>query len=438
MKVVKYIVTLIGLILFFNISLYMVSLIPSDFLIDNVKESVLQIEKEGEQFEICGKYITLDNFTELIMLNEIVSIDYTDPLNSYLKVRKNFNKDITKYELKDTNHELLSYGQNKIGKDDTPIADDSYSTLTELINFLDNKVTISVDYARYYHGYLVYLRPLFILFNIGELRWIMFFIFLSLLIALAYNAYKKLGLKYMFAICFSILAFEYLFIPFSVDFSSTFFVMMLSSILVLLFAEKINWSSMKYICFIVGAITCFIDFLTVPILTLTLPLLIYVLYCTKNRKHDNKILFKDIFISCVMWSISYTITWISKWIIYDIFMEDSLIGTVIEQLKFRSLSEPYMFLECFYNIVIHIALIMIIYIVSTFFFGKNVKKAQFVLNNKWCVIFVGCVPLLFDMIKFNHFINHSFFTYRDFIPLFAVIWLLYFDYLGKNASKRKK
>lgn len=54
----------------------------------------------------------------------------------------------------------------------------------ELANFLDGKIDTSVNYARYWHGYLVLFRPLFLVFNISEIRKLLFFIFLVLFIIL--------------------------------------------------------------------------------------------------------------------------------------------------------------------------------------------------------------------------------------------------------------
>ncbi len=454
MKVLKYIVTLMVLIILFNASLYIVSLIPSKYLRENVKESVLQLEKEEGFFEIFGRAVILDNFMDALMINEAYSIDSTNPLESYLRVRKNYDKELTKYELREQFQDLNSYAKNLFDSEGNPISDTtfpaenkpdsiyfntSYNTILELKNFLNGNVNISVDYARYYHGYLVYLRPLLLLFNINQIRYITLFVFLILLIVLAYELNKKLGKIPMFAIVFSILLFDYLFIPFSIDFAPGYLIFMIFSILLLLNIEKISWSTVKYMCFIIGAIICYFDYLNVPVLTLSIPLLIYTLYITKERKLDNKELFKNIFISCVLWSVGYIVTWVSKWVVYEVFMDDSIFNIVLQQIKYRSATMPHDFVGAFNLTILHFSAALFIFILATFVINKKAYSTKNLLNNKETIAFICLIPIMWDIVTFNHFVNHSYFTYRDFTTLFIGFWLFYFDYmLKKNGIKKSK
>ena len=452
MKVLKYIITLVILIIVFNLALYVTSLIPSEYLRENVVESAEQLDKEGGFFEILGRFVILDNHMDALMINEAYSVDSSNSLESYLRIRKNYDKDITTYEVREQFEDLNSYARNMFDDNGIPISDSTisiepeegsiysttaYNAVLELNNFLDGKVTISSDYARYYHGYLIYLRPLLLIFNIGQIRYISFFIFLILIILLAYELNKKLGKIPMFAIIFSLLIFDYLFIPFSLDFTPGFFILMIFSILLLMYIEKFDWNKMKYMSFIIGAVICYFDYLNVPVLTLSIPLLIYVLYITKDRKVDNKELFKNIFITCVLWSIGYVATWVSKWAIYELLMDDSIFEVVIKQIKYRSVAQPHNFIKAFNLIILHFTIASFICVFTTFFINKKATSIKNSLNNKLNIAFICLITILWDFVTLNHFVNHSYFTHRDLITVFIGFWLFYFDFMNKKRLKKK-
>lgn len=76
------------------------------------------------------------------MINEAYSIDNTNPIYSYMTVRKNYNKEITKNSMKDISEELISINSSE------------YDPVGELEEFLNGNIDTSVNYARYWHGYL--------------------------------------------------------------------------------------------------------------------------------------------------------------------------------------------------------------------------------------------------------------------------------------------
>ena len=154
-KIIKYILTFCGLLLIFNVLLFTSSLFPSRLIEKNVRESSKILTKEDniyKFFDWCD--VVNNNYTDVLMINEAYSIDNTNPVYSYMAVRKNYEKGLTENSLPDTNGESISINSPYY-----------YDPVGELEDFLDGNIVTSVNYARYWHGYLPILRPLLIFFN---------------------------------------------------------------------------------------------------------------------------------------------------------------------------------------------------------------------------------------------------------------------------------
>lgn len=195
-KFFKYIITFIGLIIIFNLLLFLSSLFPSNLLKKNVKESAETLLIEGNKYQIIQALdIYNDNYTDSIMINTAYSIDNTNPIYSYMSGRKNFNKQITKNSLKDTSGELISISPSNEESlaNNSIILSEEYEPVIELNEFINGKIHTSVNYARYWHGYLPFLRILLLVFNISQIRIFLLILFIIILFYLIYLINKKLG-----------------------------------------------------------------------------------------------------------------------------------------------------------------------------------------------------------------------------------------------------
>lgn len=229
-KIVKYIITFIILLIIFNLLLSLSSLFPSSLIEKNVKESSITLMKEGNLYQFFGWLnIYNDNYTDSIMINTAYSIDYNDPVYSYMSGRKNFKNEITKTSLKDTSGELISVNNLE-----------EYDPVGELDEFLDGNINTSINYARYWHGYLPILRILLLIFNISEIRIFLFIIFFILFVYLLYLLKNKLGIIISFIFGISLILHGYFFVSYSLQNAPVFLVMMISCIILLNNLTKIK------------------------------------------------------------------------------------------------------------------------------------------------------------------------------------------------------
>ena len=439
MKILKNIATFLLLIIIYNLLLYSICLFPSELVYDNCLKSAKQMQAEGGFTNTITPLTNFDNYTDILIINESYSIDNTDPLESYLKVRKNYNKEYTKVVLPDKNGELRAYFDDKYDENGNPLNSD-YDTILECLNFLDKKVSISVEYARYYHGYLVLYRPLLILFDIIGIRIITFIIFLVLFIMLGYELKKKFNLTITIIYLLALFSFDYFLIPFSMQVTPVFLIMMITLIIMLKYIDNISFSTLCFSAMIVGSLTCYFDYFTVPTITLTIPLFTYVYYLVKNKKYDYKELFINVLKVCIVWSLGYALTWASKWIITDLLLGTSIIQSALEQAFYRGLNTPIVEKDAYLVFVKHFAfvgtIIILFIIIKDSLNNKLSDDLSF--NNKHVLTFISLIPIAWSIITFQHFIRHSIFTFRQYLVVAIYFTILLVDILKPKIKKIKK
>ena len=150
-SVIKYILIFVALIACYNGLLYGACKIPSSMMKGTVEKSAEILKGQGIRYYF-QYYAFHDNETDALMVNNAYSIDSEKPFDSYMWVRKNYDPKITKHLEDETLGELISYDE----KDG--INTGMYHTPDELQAFVDGKITHSISYQRYWHGYLVFLR----------------------------------------------------------------------------------------------------------------------------------------------------------------------------------------------------------------------------------------------------------------------------------------
>lgn len=187
----KYFLTFVSLILVFVILLTVTSLIPKKAMEKNVRETAEILNSQTNRWYIPVREFKLlfDNFTDSLMINTAYSIDNTTPFFSSMVARKNFIPNKTKVIFKDSSGELVSASKYK-----------ELDQVGELNDTVNGDIEESFEYARYWHGYLVLLRPLLCFMNIQTLRYFMIGVFSVLGISLMIMLAKKVNLLASLAI----------------------------------------------------------------------------------------------------------------------------------------------------------------------------------------------------------------------------------------------
>lgn len=157
----KYILIFVVLICMYFTSLILSSLIPSSAIKEKVVKSSECLKQYGEKEIVDLKYKKEEIFlfTDALMLNTAYSIDSEKPIESALLARKNYIPGQTQTISKDREKNL---GASKSHTD-------KYGNIfqvDELYGLMHGEnITESFEYARYWHGYLIFLRPLLLVLS---------------------------------------------------------------------------------------------------------------------------------------------------------------------------------------------------------------------------------------------------------------------------------
>lgn len=307
----------IALLLLFWAALAASYAIPSSMIQGNVEESRQILREETlyyKQYTAPSNGISYDNFTVYIMLN--LAVQPAD--NPFVDAVKSKRYDSTVYTTE-------SFDYN----------------LTQAIEGRSNSA-----YPRYWHGYLVFLRPLLVFFNVIQIRLIcqaLFFILLSMLIALLTlrkgSAGAMVGVLLMasYVVTGGAQAVE------TLPIFPSFFLSASGSLVVLYLYPKLERArsgtfSEGFCLFCLfgaaGALTVYFDFLDNPVLALCIPLAIYI-FCRDDISSVGAAA-RIVALAGIGWCVGYVLLWAGKWVLAGIVTGQSVIEDALDQAAYRS------------------------------------------------------------------------------------------------------
>ena len=217
-KTLKYIIVFIVLIAIFILALVLSSVFPRDWIQKNTEESAAILLKLGNPAKVLNTLF--DNDTDTLMVNNAYSMDPNNVLESAMLGRRNYlqKKEQTVYEELNVETEIEPK--------------ENYIIQEQLIHTVNNDITECYEYARYWHGYVILLRPLLIFFDFNEIRAIMISVLALLAMALLMVLYKKVSFKYCLGVILALLASEYFLMGFTLQGLMMFIICMISSIVI--------------------------------------------------------------------------------------------------------------------------------------------------------------------------------------------------------------
>lgn len=421
--ILLFILTFIILLCIYFVLLTLSSLIPSSSLEEHVRESSETLYEEGEKvtYDLKYKEENIFTFTEALMINTAYSVDSNHPIESFMLARKNYIPGQTRVVYPDGQYNL---GANK--KYINPENGDLYQT-KELYGLMHgDNIDDSYEYARYWHGYLVLLRPLLALFNYEGIRIVLLILTILTAGTLVVLLSKKINLLSGIIFAIGLLSVNIFIVSRSINEILVFLVAFISSIFLLLRKDKIKHIGLFF--FVVGSVTNFIDLLTAPLVTLGLTAITYFLLLQKD---EEKVSVKKYILELIkigaMWCIGYGLTWVSKWVITELVYGRPIVSQAIQQAMFRSKLPIYNGHELFGAMdviernleflsrptMLVIAAIAIIYMMVMAI--KNYKKdVDFGENFKKCIpyILIFFFPIVWYLALKQHSFTHVNFTYR--------------------------
>lgn len=301
------------------------------------------------------------------------------------------------------------------------------------LNPLENAMTVN-GYPRYWHGYLIFLRPLSVFMSLGNIRMIYATVLFLLIGLTVHFLIKRSDIYFAIAFLISLSIANVAAFFFSMQFSNILIVTLLATLLIL---TKFDWFKTKtnlfLSFFVIGSIANFFDLLTTPLISWGIPIIVLSYITNKyttNKKENLGKQFGTFIGTGVFWSIGYGLTWLSKWAISSIILRQNVIKNAIEQILFRTEGNadyPLARLDMLkmnFHLMYTKPALLIIGLTCMFFLYCAFKKREFQFS--WLFVLLMFISALTPYVWYNVLASHSqihfWFTYRvQILTTFALL-----------------
>lgn len=289
------------------LALYLVFCLPTDKMQEHVWRSFPYLEENlMDAGQITGYPASLaGSFTDCLMLEHTI---YNNPTHSRLE------------------QVLYMYrGESSDG--------DGWAPALSLEDYLRGaEQPREVEYSRYWHGYLLILKPLLMLTTLPSIRIAASSLQLLLvgLICMQFGVRRQpfMAASFLFSVPFM----YYVTMYSSLSLSICFYILCAALLFQLLFHEKLEAKKLYGIFFLIlGMATSYFDFLTYPLVPLGFTLCVF-LYLS----HDSLLAsFRRLIGHSIDWGLGYLGLWTSKWILTDLLVDGNVVidglSTILER-----------------------------------------------------------------------------------------------------------
>ncbi len=281
-----------------------VYILPTGRMLTQADRSLPIFENEGTSF--CWapeeKSARLDGFTDAIMLQTAVYVQDENPMKAAMR------------------NDRMEFTEGKL---------DPAGSLKQYV--YGDRSGYVVDYARYWHGYLLFLKPLLLFFSLSDIRMMNAALQLILAAGVLLLAFRKRGLRLALPMGLALLVLNPVSTALSMQFSSIYYLTLLG-LFIMLLTE--SWDrSWGYLVFLfLGIGTAFFDFLTYPACAVGTCLALQALM---SRADGKTRLLKTVG-SGAAWAFGYGGMWSGKWLAASLITGNSVMRDAVEQAQYRS------------------------------------------------------------------------------------------------------
>ena len=371
--------------------------LPTRRMNDNVGKSQEIQHSEQSRFTWAPGYAGtgLDGYTDAIMLGNAVFRGTGDPIQDAMRNPR------VMYDI----------------SDGSPV-----DSLIRYVNKSELDPGHQVEYARYWHGYLVLLKPLLLFFTLPDLRMMNLMVQFILMLAVLLELYRQRG--YGLAIPFGamILCLNPISTALCMQYSSIYYLMLVGAWLLLrfrLWEKRYGWLLFLWL----GIGTAFFDFLTYPVAALGICL---ALAATLSEGSWQRKLAAAI-LSSMVWCFGYGGMWVGKWLVASLVTGENVLAAAVDQVAYRSGAEITADgeaasaglwevmgknLEVYANAA---GLLLLLLLVLAVLWAVVIRGFRFRFSGAVCVplLFISLYPFVWYAVIRNHSMVHYWMTHRN-------------------------
>lgn len=409
-----------ALIVVFVASLVLVYALPQSTLKRNASVSSAMLVKDGPAPFIMLKgavpqqqAITLDNFTDALMLLTSVAVRPT-PLESAMSM------DIGTLEGETTFDPARVLGVRAEGGSEKLIS-----------------------YSRYWHGYQIFLRPLLMVANYEEIRYVNMIALGVLALVTILSLQRRAGTIVAGSLFGALLLTGDGIVPLSLQYSNMTYLALFAALAASAVAARRDLERLDLEFFLVlGAVTAFFDLLTTPALPLGVALVVILEMRRARKGHTAR---RGLILTAralAAWGAGYILSWGTKWLLAAAILRQSIAQEILGVVEFRTgldgggfqfgsaiktnifaILRPALIADMLSHGAASVALVVALAAVAlaAFLALRPRLRSRRQLLTGLPVLVVACLPYVWYLALNQHSALHSYITYRlQAVTLFAV------------------
>ena len=391
----------------------------------HLRDSARTIQQEGLYPAFFGfKLFQMDNYTDTLMLMEAASADETDPLTAMMT---NTAYNVDNFET--LGEDLAAYLEARAaGQTGEQAGLEPFS------------------YARYWHGYLIWLRPLLCLMPYSGVRVVQYLVLFALLAAVLVLLRRRCGMRAAIWFALSQLLVTCFWVPHQIQYFTCFAIAYAGCVWVLAQPRRSDVLCLGLLA--LGVVTAFCDLLVTPILTLGLPLVCWLLE-PRQRLRAGGAQCALAFGGCLSWGVGYGLCWALKWVLAGLITGQSVIADALHQIGVRTAADTWHGMELTWSNIIQFVYsalaqrglfwpLVLLAVVAVALFGLSLRSRA-ALGRAAPLALAAVLPLVWFAVLRTHSIQHGWFTWRALdVTLFAGMAFLYNACDIRKIPKRLK
>lgn len=286
------------------------------------------------------------------------------------------------------------------------------------------------QYARYWHGYLIFLKSLLLLLDYRDILRLNMIVQLFFMLLLAMLLQRRGKPQLLLPLVLMFAALTPAVTGLCLQYVPCFLILCVTSTVILYkpeFAQK--HSTLLFLS--TGMLVAYFDFLTYPLVTLGVPLVLWLVLQPAEWKQ--KIV--DVIRLGAAWGFGYVAFWAMKWLIGSLVLGRNVLQEAADQIAYR-VSDKIVWLQIDYKTVLQtnlgcfnfrtwqlLLLVLVAVCLLLAFFRRTVMRVR--LLNTLPYMLVAATPFVWYKLTENHSCIHGFFTHRDLaVTIFATACIL--------------
>ena len=278
------------------------------------------------------------------------------------------------------------------------------------------------------------------LLNVQQIRFFNFFILSALTLAVILRFFYITNYKYTSALVVAFLIIDPVSAAISTFYSQMYYLTLIALVLITFKNNYFLKNSRYYYLFLfTGIITCYIDHLSSPLISLGIPITAYLIINSGSFNFKQNLF--STFILSFAWSVGYVGMWAGKWITAYLLTGNNVIQDALNRVSLRIngenatwkfvFSHIHDYLRVDSHIIPILFILCLLIIIIPILIFLTVKYKKYRISQIIPLIFISLYPFIWYAVVQNHSIIHSTARRLLSISIFAILSAV-FKYNEKN------